>query len=128
MKDLRKSSNAPGIESRMLIDDLLGLNRIRMGKIELCKERSELAPSVSSALETSKPIIEQAGHELILTLPADPIIVEADATRLAQVFAILLNDAAKYTEKGGRIWLTVIRKDDEVLVSVKDTGVGIPSH
>jgi PAS domain S-box-containing protein len=111
-----------------LIDDLLDLSRISRGKIELRKERAELATIVRSALETSQPIIEQAGHELILNLPPDPIVVDADVTRLAQVFANLLNNAAKYTERGGRIWLTVTPRKDEVLVSVKDTGVGIPSN
>jgi CheY-like chemotaxis protein/two-component sensor histidine kinase len=109
-----------------LIDDLLDLSRISRGKIELRRERVELASIVRSALEISQPIIQQAGHHLILTLPPDPIVVEADVTRLAQVFANLLNNAAKYTEKGGRIWFTVTCREEEVLVSVKDTGVGIP--
>ncbi len=111
-----------------LIDDLLDLSRISRGKIELRKEQGDLAVVVQNAIETSRPLIEQSSHLLMTSIPAEPIFVDADVTRLAQVFANLLNNAAKYTEKGGRIWLTVEREGNEVVVSVKDTGVGIPAH
>ncbi|MGA9768451.1 MAG: ATP-binding protein, partial [Blastocatellia bacterium] len=111
-----------------LIDDLLDLSRISRGKVELRKERGNLATVLHNAIETSRPLIEQSGHQLTVSIPPESIFVDADVTRLAQVFANLLNNAAKYTEKGGRIWLTVERETDRVVVSVKDTGVGIPAH
>jgi signal transduction histidine kinase len=111
-----------------LVDDLLDLSRISRGKIELRKEQVELAKVIQQAVETSRPAIEQANHELTITLPPDPIHVDADVTRLAQVFSNLLNNAAKYTERGGRVQLTVQRLDGEAVVSVKDNGIGIPVH
>jgi signal transduction histidine kinase/CheY-like chemotaxis protein len=108
-----------------LIDDLLDLSRITNGKIELRKERIDLTAAVQDALETSRPLIEASGHQLTLTLPPQPVYVDADRTRLAQVFANLLNNSAKYTERGGRIWLTVERQGSDVVVKVKDNGVGI---
>ena len=111
-----------------LIDDLLDLSRISRGKIELRKERAALAAVVQSAIETSRPMIEQSGHQLTVSFPPDSTFVDADVTRLAQVFSNLLNNAAKYTEKGGHIWLSVERQGSEVAVSVKDNGIGIPSH
>jgi CheY-like chemotaxis protein len=110
-----------------LIDDLLDLSRISRGKVELRPERVDLAAVVQSAVETSRPVIEQAGHQLTLSAPAEPLFVEADVTRLSQVFANLLNNAAKYTETGGRIGLTAGREGGEVVVSVRDNGVGIPA-
>jgi PAS domain S-box-containing protein len=109
-----------------LVDDLLDVSRITRGKILLRKERVELAAVVSSAVEASRPLIEKWGHELTVTLPPGPVHLEADPTRLAQVLLNLLNNAAKYTEQGGRIWLTIEPEGDEVCVRVKDTGIGIP--
>src|SRR5262249_48575162 len=108
-----------------LIDDLLDLSRITNGKIDLRKEQIDLATIVRDAVETSRPLIEAAGHELTVTLPPRPVVVYADRTRPAQVFANLLNNSAKYTERGGRIGLTVERQGSDVVVKVKDTGVGI---
>jgi PAS domain S-box-containing protein len=108
-----------------LIDDLLDLSRITNGKIELRRERLDLAVVIEDAVETSRPLIEAAGHELRVTLPAGRVVVYADRARLAQVFANLLNNSAKYTERGGRIELTVERQGSDVVVKVKDTGVGI---
>ncbi len=85
-----------------LIDDLLDLSRISRGKVELRREPIDLAAVVQNAVETSRPLIEQSGHELTLSLSPGPVLVDADVTRLAQVFANLLNNAAKYTEPGGR--------------------------
>jgi signal transduction histidine kinase len=111
-----------------LIDDLLDLSRISRGKIELRRERIDLAAAVQSAVETSRPLIEQSGHALTLSLPAEPVFVDADVTRLAQVFANLLNNAAKYTQRGGGdIRLSVEPLGREVAVSVRDNGVGIPA-
>ncbi len=111
-----------------LIDDLLDLSRISRGKIELRKSPVDLATILQHAVETSRPVIAKSGHELTISLPAEPILVEADVTRLAQAFANLLNNAAKYTENGGRISLTAERCDEDVVVRVKDNGIGIPSH
>ncbi len=108
-----------------LVDDLMDVSRISRGKIELKKERVQLAAVVNSAVETSRPLIKQMGHKLTVTLPEQPLIVDADLTRLAQVFLNLLNNAAKYSERGGHITLAVERQGSDVLVSVKDTGIGI---
>ena len=110
-----------------LIDDLLDVSRISRGAIELRKERVELAKVIRQAVETSLPLIEQASHELTVSVPPEPIYVDADVTRLAQVFANLLNNAAKYTEHGGHIGLTVEPRDGDVLVTVRDDGLGIPA-
>jgi PAS domain S-box-containing protein len=108
-----------------LVDDLLDVSRIATGKLELRKEPVQLRLVVRSAVEISRPLIEHMGHELTVTLPPHPLTVDADMTRLAQVFSNLLNNAAKYTEHGGHIWLTVERQGSDVLVSVKDNGIGI---
>ena len=116
-----------------LVDDLLDVSRITRNKIELRKKRVELAAVVAGAVETSRPLIEASGHELTVTLPPEPIPLDADLTRLAQVFSNLLNNAAKYTEQGGHIWLTAElasggrQPPDEVVVKVRDTGLGIPA-
>jgi PAS domain S-box-containing protein len=110
-----------------LVDDLLDVSRITRGKLELRKERVELAAVVASAVETSRPLIEASGHELTVTLPPEPIPLDADLTRLAQVFSNLLNNAAKYTEPGGHIWLTAERHGGEVVAKVRETGLGIPA-
>ncbi len=107
-----------------LVDDLLDVSRITTGKVELRKERVELAAVVQNAVETSRPLIEASGHELTVTLPPEPIPLDADPTRLAQVFSNLLNNAAKYTERGGHIGLTAERQGSEIVVKVRDTGIG----
>ena len=108
-----------------LVDDLMEVSRITRGKIELHKERIDAADIVRSAVETSHPLIDAAKHELIIRVPPEPLPIDGDAVRLAQVLSNLLNNAAKYTPDGGRIWLTVRRDGDEVAISVKDTGMGI---
>jgi PAS domain S-box-containing protein len=111
-----------------LVDDLLDVSRIRRGRIELRKQRTELTAIVRNALETSQPLIEQAGHKLTLTFPPESIFVDADVTRLSQAFANLLNNAAKYTQPGGHIKLTVQRESGSATVSIKDNGIGIPRN
>jgi PAS domain S-box-containing protein len=111
-----------------LVDDLLEVSRITRGKIELRHERVELEAVVRAAVETSRPLLEAARHRLELSLPAEPLILEADPVRLAQVFANLLNNAAKYTEAGGRIALAARRQGDEAVVSVRDDGIGIAAE
>jgi two-component system CheB/CheR fusion protein len=108
-----------------LVDDLLEVSRISGGKIRLDKERVALAEIVHDAVETSAPLIEQAGHSLDIALPERPVILEADRVRLAQVLANILNNAAKYTPSGGHIWLTARLEDCDVLISVRDDGIGI---
>ena len=111
-----------------LVDDLLDVSRIDQGKLELRKERVSLATVLNSAVETSRPLIEEMGHALTITLPEHPIFVDCDITRLAQVFLNLLNNAAKYTKRGGHIQLKVELRDREVLVTVKDDGIGIAAN
>ena len=111
-----------------LIDDLLDVSRITRNKLELRKERVELAEVVREAVETSRPLIEQSGHHLTVTLPPEPICLHADLLRLSQVLTNLLTNAAKYTDRGGQIRLTAERQGGEVVVRVKDTGVGIPAE
>jgi PAS domain S-box-containing protein len=109
-----------------LVDDLLDLSRISRGRIELRRERIELTKIVRHAVETSRPLIEQTGQEFTITLAPEPIVVDADVTRLAQVFSNLLNNAAKYTPRDGRISLAVERQGSDAVVCVRDTGAGIP--
>src|SRR5262245_49944187 len=109
-----------------LVDDLMEVSRITSGKITLRKEPVEVAAILYNAMETSRPLIEAAGHKLALTIPPEPLIVEGDSVRLTQVVANLLNNAAKYGRTGGQIWLTVRRDGDTVAISVRDTGIGIP--
>jgi PAS domain S-box-containing protein len=111
-----------------LIDDLLDLSRITRGKIQLRKEPVELAQVIQSAVESSRPAIDAAGHQLSVSLPVEPIIIEADPTRLAQVLLNLLNNAAKYTEAGGHIWVRAKVQGDQLAISVRDSGIGIPSE
>ena len=110
-----------------LVDDLLDVSRISQNKIELRRSRVQLADVVSSAVETARPLIDAAGHELTVSLPQRPVFLDADLTRLAQVFSNLLTNSAKYTDPGGRIWLTGELRDGEVVVTVRDTGIGIPA-
>jgi PAS domain S-box-containing protein len=109
-----------------LVDDLLDLSRITRNKLELRKEPMELRAAIESAIETSRPLIEQSGHTLEARFPETAIAVVGDLPRLAQVFANLLNNAAKYMERGGRIGLSVDLSDNQAVVSVTDAGIGIP--
>jgi PAS domain S-box-containing protein len=111
-----------------LIDDLLDVNRITRGAIELCKSPVELSSIIENAVDTARPAIDEAGHQLQVILPTQPILLEADATRLAQVVSNLLNNAAKFMPRGGNIVLTAERQDAEVVVAVADTGIGIPAE
>lgn len=110
-----------------LIDDLMDVSRISRGKLELKRERVNLANVIQGAVETSRPLIDEMGHQLTVTLPDRPVMLEADVTRLAQVFLNLLNNAAKYSEPGGRIELHAERQGSDVVVRVTDSGIGIPA-
>ena len=108
-----------------LVDDLLDVSRISRGKIDLRRELVELASILHLAVETTRPAIEAARHELTLKLPPQPVYLHADLVRLAQAFGNLLNNAAKYSEPEGRITVTAEFQGSDVVVAVKDTGVGI---
>jgi CheY-like chemotaxis protein len=109
-----------------LVDDLLDLSRISRDKLELRMEPVELAAVLDQALEASRPLAEQAGHNLHVQLPREPVHLHADQARLAQVFSNLLNNSCKYTPEGGEIWLRAERREGDVAVTVKDNGTGIP--
>jgi PAS domain S-box-containing protein len=111
-----------------LIDDLLDISRITRNKLSLQMERVELKHVVQNALETTRPLMEERGHALSIRLPAQPVMLEADPTRLAQVFANLLTNAAKYTEIGGQITLHARCERQQVVVAVRDTGIGIAAE
>ena len=108
-----------------LIDDLMEVSRISTGRIHLQEERLSLNGVVENAVETVRPLIEKHRHSLELTLSAQPIWLYADASRLEQVFVNLLTNAAKYTEPGGSIWVTVQQEGNEAVLRVRDSGVGI---
>lgn len=108
-----------------LIDDLLDVSRISLGKIELRKEQVELASAVNHAVETVRSLMQFKNQELIATLAPQPIFVHADPTRLAQVVGNLLNNACKFSTKGGHIWLTVEHEGNHAVIRVRDTGIGI---
>lgn len=109
-----------------LIDDLLDVSRVSSGKLVLRKERVTVQAVAQSAIEASRSLIEGGQHELHVALPEEPLYLEADATRLAQVIGNLLTNAAKYTPPSGRIDLTVKLAGPQIIIDVTDTGTGIP--
>lgn len=111
----------------MLIDDLMDVSRITRGKLQLRRCRVRVADVIESAIEASRPFIDEANHELTIAVADDPIYIHADPHRLAQVLTNLLNNAAKYTPVGGNISCSACKADGDVLISVKDNGIGIPS-
>jgi len=108
-----------------LVDDLLEVSRVSRGVIELVRERVNLAAVICDAVDMNREAIDAAELELHVVLPPAPVLLDADAVRLTQVFANMLNNAAKYTHSGGRIDVEAKRVNDQVVVSVADTGVGI---
>jgi PAS domain S-box-containing protein len=111
-----------------LVDDLLEVSRITRGKIELRMERVELGEIVRSAIETVRPLIDSARLDLEVSLPSEPLELDADPVRLVQVFANILNNAAKFTDEGGKVWLTTSRQAGEVVIAIRDTGLGISAE
>ncbi|MGB2712742.1 MAG: PAS domain S-box protein [Vicinamibacterales bacterium] len=111
-----------------LVDDLLDMSRITRGKIDLRKERIELAPIVHQAVEAVRALYKSMDHELTVTLPSQPVHLDADPARLAQVIGNLLNNACKFTDKGGHVWLTVEQAGEHALIRVRDTGIGIAAE
>jgi signal transduction histidine kinase len=110
-----------------MVDDLLDVSRITRGKIELRKEVVDLASVVGRTVEATRPLLEDRQQELTVDLPPEPVRLEADPTRLEQVLANLLNNAAKYTDHGGHVGLSARQEGGELVLRVKDTGVGIPA-
>ena len=108
-----------------LVDDLLDVSRVMRGKIELRKERVELASVVARAVETAQALIGVQGHQLNISLPPESLLVDADPVRLAQVIGNLLTNSAKYTEANGHIWLSGRRERGDVVLRVRDDGIGI---
>ncbi len=110
-----------------LVDDLMDVSRITRDHFELRREAVEFATIIDAAVESAKPAMEVAKHQLTVTAPDEPLMLDADPVRLTQVLTNLLNNAATYTEAGGEIWLAARREGSDLVVSVRDTGVGIPS-
>ena len=111
-----------------LLDDLLDVSRITRGTIELRRRPVALRTVVNEAIEAARPIIEHNGHELLLDIPEEPVFLDADATRLGQMLLNLINNAAKYTEPGGKIWVAASTDGGAVTMRVKDNGIGIPAE
>jgi PAS domain S-box-containing protein len=110
-----------------LVDDLLDLNRITHDRLELRRSEVELSSVIQQAVEVARPLIDAAGHNLTVDLPAEPVLLNADRARLAQVFGNLLNNSCKYTRPNGEIRLSARRDGDDVIVTVTDNGAGIPA-
>ena len=108
-----------------LIDDLLDIARITRGKLELRKSTTTLQDVLGSAIETAMPLVEQGGHQLHVQMPEEPVPMHADSMRLSQVFANLLNNAAKYSDSGGSIELIAAADDRAIQVRVRDRGIGL---
>ena len=111
-----------------LIDDLLDVGRISNDRIDLNKEITSLDKVIRQAIETSGPLIDAQQHKLTIDMPAREIVLDADVVRLTQVFANLLNNAAKYTPRNGSISVKAAQRGDAVIVRVIDNGIGIPQE
>jgi signal transduction histidine kinase len=111
-----------------IVDDLLDVSRITLGKLSLNKEPIDVTKVVATAAKVMQPFIESRKHQLILDIAPEPIWLDADAPRLTQVVANLLTNAAKYTNEGGQIWLTVGRQGEKALIKVRDNGIGISTE
>ncbi|MGH6646914.1 PAS domain S-box protein [Aquabacterium sp.] len=112
-----------------LVDDLMDVSRITQGKVELRRERIDIAVAIQNAIDTSRPLIDARHHTLEARLPApQTVFVYADVTRLIQIVSNLLNNAAKYTPEGGRIVLSAQEKDRQAVITIQDTGTGIPAE
>jgi PAS domain S-box-containing protein len=114
------------VQMTRLVDDLLDVSRVTTGKLELRRERLELRAVIAAALETSRPLIEQEGHDLVVVVPDAPIFVDGDPIRMAQVVSNLLNNSAKYTRRGGHIRVSVSLDEAVAVLTVADDGIGIP--
>ena len=111
-----------------LVDDLLDLNRVTHDRLELRRSEVELSSVIQQAVEVARPLVDSAGHHLSVDLPDEPVYLDADRDRLAQLFGNLLNNSCKYTKPGGVVSLSAQHVGDEVVVAVKDNGAGIPAE
>jgi len=130
VKDPRVSWASDAIDRQVnhlsrLVEDLLDMSRIASGKVTFHKEPLDLAVLVSHVVEPTRLLLEERKHSLSLTLPDEPLRVNGDVTRLSQVVLNLLNNAAKYTPRGGQIWVTLRREDGQAILSVRDNGIGM---
>lgn len=112
---------------KRLVEDLLDVSRITTGKLRLAPERLTIQEVVEAAVDMSRSQFEAAKLELVLNVPAEPVLLTGDRVRLTQVFCNVLNNAVKFTEPGGRVYLSVTPHPGRVTVAVRDTGVGIPA-
>lgn len=110
-----------------LIDDLMDVSRINQGRIELRRDRVNAKSIIEDAIESARPLIDECGHQLVLRIPDQELVFDADSTRLTQAFMNLINNAAKYMDKGGRIDIDVQKLQHEAVITIKDTGIGISS-
>ena len=127
LEEVRETMERQTRQLITLVDDLLDVSRITRGKFELRRSRVRLGDAVKTAVEAADSLLKGAGHELSINLPDEPILLDADPNRLAQILSNLLNNAAKYTPNGGKISLTAKVDGENCCVSVRDNGIGIPS-
>jgi PAS domain S-box-containing protein len=127
VENTRRTMEGQARQLMSLVDDLLDVSRITTGKFQLRKRAIDLAAVIQSAVDASRPAMEEGGHALTVDVPSAPVWLEADPHRLAQVFFNLLDNAAKYTPSGGRVEVTTSVLADQVSVSIADSGVGIPT-
>jgi CheY-like chemotaxis protein/two-component sensor histidine kinase len=111
-----------------LVDDLLDVSRISRGKIELRKRRIDLGPVVHQAVEAVRAQYKNMNHELTVAVPSRTLYLDADPARLAQVIGNLLNNACKFTDRGGRVWLSVEDEGGQAVIRVRDTGIGVAAE
>jgi len=126
--ELQQTTELMGRQVRQmsrLLDDLLDVSRIIHGKIQLTKKDFDLNTVIQFALETTRGLKEEFGHTLSVSLPSRPVYIHADPVRIEQIIVNLLNNAYKYTEPRGTVWLTVTEQNSEAVIRIKDTGIGI---
>jgi signal transduction histidine kinase len=111
-----------------LVDDLLDISRITLGKIRLQTEIVNAGELVTAAVEISRPLVEKNQHQLTVSQPEEPVVLVGDRARLTQVLSNLLNNAAKYTPPGGQIHFSLEQEEDDAVFRVRDTGIGIPAN
>jgi signal transduction histidine kinase len=116
------------VQMQQVIDDLQAMTRLSRGKLKVRKQRATLAAVLREALEVTRPLIDGPRHELVITIPPEANDLEADPARLVQVFSNLISNACKYMDPGGRIAVIAERQGGDVVVSVKDTGIGISAE
>lgn len=128
MEQLREIMERQVQQMTRLIDDLLDVSRITRGKIKLRTQRIDLATVISSAIETVQPLIAAGGHQLTVSIPKEPILVNGDVARLTQVFGNILHNAAKYVGRNGVIRVAAEQRDRHAVVTIEDNGPGIPAN